>query len=80
MTHEAANRLRERWIMLLAWSGTVIVVMWLGAGFAGGIEGAFEHNPVAWLATVSPLIPLVLWLRARAAFRASSRRGGDSHE
>ena len=81
MMAEAENRLRARLIMLLVWSGSVLTVMFLGAGFAGGIERAYADNPPAWLVTASPLIPMVLWLRARAACRLL-RKGedGDSHQ
>lgn len=72
MTAEAASRRRARLIMLIVWSASVTAVMFLAVGFAGGIERTYADNPRAWLVTASPLIPLVLWLRAHAARRASS--------
>lgn len=72
MTVEAASRARARLIMLFVWSASVVAVMFLAIGFAGGIEPAYADNPPAWLITASPSIPLALWLRARATFRASS--------
>ena len=69
MSDAAENRLRERLIMLIVWTGTVAIVTLLGIGFAGGVTGALEAPWYSWLMLVSPVIPLGLWLKARADCR-----------
>lgn len=73
MIDDLENRLRERRIMFFIWTGAVAVLNWLGAGFAGGFEAALQDNPLVWAVTVSPIIPLVLWLSARGDYRAEHK-------
>ena len=68
---DAANRLRERRIMLIIWTATVAVITWIGAGFGGGLSAElFEDNPLGWALVLSPLLPLALWIKARRDYRA----------
>lgn len=64
MSDEAANRVRERGIMLIIWTLAVASTFWIGAGFAGGFALALEDNALGWAFVLSPLIPLALWLKA----------------
>jgi hypothetical protein len=59
------ERLRERRMMLLLWTGAVTVGLWLGAGFGGDFGAAYSDNPLAWSFAASLVIPLALWLKAR---------------
>ena len=64
MSNASTNRLRERRILLIIWSITALVVTIMGIGFAGGVRQAFTNSLWPWLVIASPLIPLILWLRA----------------
>ena len=64
-----ADRLRERRIMLIAWTAAVAAITALGVGFAGGVERAFGGNLLAVLFAASPIVPLALWLHARRQAR-----------
>ena len=52
-------------IAFLAWTAFIAAVVYLGAGFAGGLGGMFSDNPVAVAFTASPALPLAYWLWAR---------------
>lgn len=52
-------------IAFLAWTAFVAAVVYLGAGFAGGLGGMFSNNPVAVALTASPLLPLAYWIWVR---------------
>jgi hypothetical protein len=71
VNEDAANRLRERRIMLIVWTGCIAVIFWIGSGFAGGLAVGLEDNPLGWAFVLSPLIPLALWLKARRDYARS---------
>ena len=56
--------MRERSIMLVVWTVVVSIVIWLGAGFGGGLEKSLADNLPALLFALSPVIPLILWFKA----------------
>lgn len=64
-----ADRLRERRIMLIAWTAAVAAISAIGVGFAGGVERAFAGNLPGLLFAASPIVPLALWLHARRQAR-----------
>jgi hypothetical protein len=70
MNEKVADRLRARRIMLTLWVLVVVVIDWLGIGFAGGVVAAYKDNPAGWAFTLSPVLPLVLWIKARRDYRA----------
>jgi hypothetical protein len=66
VNEDLQNCLRESRIRLVVWTGGVAGGLWLSAGFGdGGFAGLFRDNPPIWVFATSPLIPLVLWLKAR---------------
>jgi hypothetical protein len=76
VTDELQNRERERRFMLILWASTVALVMALGAGMAGGWDLGYPASIeewLGWLIPASPIVPLVLWLKARKQVRNQSR-------
>ena len=72
MSDDAESRLRERRVMLLIWASVVLVIMLLGSGLAGGFRVSAPNSLaewLSWLIPLSPIMPLVLWLRARKQVR-----------
>jgi len=58
------NRERERRIMLFIWIGAVLLMLWLWAGFGDGFVDLFSY-PSTWVMALAPIVPLILWLRAK---------------
>ena len=72
MIEELENRVSERRGMLIAWTA-MVVAAFLASLHSFGVRGVQRPESVgewlSWLIPLSPLIPLVLWLRARKQLR-----------
>jgi hypothetical protein len=72
MRPEAESEERDRRTLLIVWTLLVISVCVLGSGMSGSVEITAPRSlgeALSWAIPLSPIIPLVLWLRARKALR-----------
>jgi hypothetical protein len=71
----AADRVSDLFGYAMIWTICAAVLVTLAVGFGGGVADVFTRDNVAiWAMTASPLLPWLLWLRARAAYGAAAKQ------